>query len=819
METVREDLERWQGIDPVCGMQVDPKHPKGGVFVWQGLRFGFCGTRCRERFAAAPEEYLYATDPVCGMRVPRRWAEGGTARREGREYWFCSSHCRERFLALPGESVASSSTTSLEEAVEYTCPMHPEVRQKGPGVCPLCGMALEPVSGEWREDEPELASMQRRLGIGSVLAVPLVAITMVPMWLHGERLPGISPNLQPWLELALSTPVVWYAGWPFFERAWLSVIARSPNMFTLIGLGVLAAWSFSTIVTLLPGVLPQAVYDAGGHQPVYFEAAAVIVVLVLVGQVMELRARRRTGAAIRALLALVPPTAVRVEADGMEREVPVSAVRPGDMLRVRPGSKIPVDGVIVEGHTAVDESMLTGEAMPVEKQVGAQVTGGTMNGNGSILMRVERVGDQTVLAQIVRLVRQAQRTRAPIQRVADRVAGVFVLAVIGVAVVTFGAWWFFGPAPRLAHALVNAVAVLIIACPCALGLATPMSILVATGRGARAGILIKNAEVLELLERVDLLLVDKTGTLTEGKPRVVAVEVAPPWTAEHVLACAASLEQASEHPLARAVVEAATARGLALERATSVEIKPGGGLTGSVNDTQVRVGSVAFARQHGVDLSPLQAKLDTLQQQGMTVVVVALGQQIAGALGLTDPVRESAADAVAGLHREGVHIVMLTGDHRAVAEAVARQLGIDDFVAEVSPGEKAEWVQRYRERGHVVAMAGDGINDAPALARADVGIALATGTDIAIESASIALLHGDLRGVLRARRLSRATMRNVRENLFLAFVYNAAAVPIAAGALYPFFGLMLNPMIAAATMSFSSVSVIGNALRLYRVRL
>ncbi|MCX8072878.1 MAG: heavy metal translocating P-type ATPase [Candidatus Binatia bacterium] len=804
----------WRGVDPVCGMKVDLEQPKGGTADYRGFRFGFCNPRCRERFVAQPESYLYATDPVCGMRVQRGAAAGGWVERVGKTYWFCSASCRERFLA------EAPSAPTAAETVEYTCPMHPEVRQLGPGACPSCGMALDPLSGAAEGYEAELADLQRRLVVGAIFALPVVLLAMWPMVRSGASFPFLGARIQHWVELALATPVVWYSGWLFLERAWVSVRMRSPNMFTLIGLGVLAAWSYSVVATAVPSILPAAARGHGGHVPVYFEAAAAIVVLVLFGQVLEVRARRRTGAALRALLALMPATAVRLEADGSEREVPVAEVRVGDVLRVRPGSKIPVDGVVIEGETVVDESMLTGESLPVEKKVGTRVVGGTLNGSGSILMRVERVGEATVLAQIVRLVQEAQRTRAPIQRLADRVAGAFVVGVLLVALVTFVAWVVVGPEPRLAHALVSAVAVLIIACPCALGLATPMSIMVARGLGAQVGVLIKNAEALEVLDRADVLLLDKTGTLTLGKPQVMQVEACGKLSPEEVLQVAGSLEQASEHPLAKAVVEAARERNVRLSTPVDVRVDAGGGLVGKVDGREVLVGSQAFLeRERVVGLCAIENLIESSQEQGAALVLVAVERQLAGALALVDPIRESAEEAVQGLRAEGVRLVMLTGDHRKAAERTARLLGIEDFVAEVSPADKARWVDEYRTKGHVVAMVGDGINDAPALARADVGMAIASGTDIAVASASVVLLHGDLRGVLRARRLSRATMRNVRQNLFLAFVYNAAAIPVAAGVLYPSWGLLLDPIIAAAAMSFSSVSVIANALRLYRVSL
>lgn len=813
MEKTEITLDHWSGVDPVCGMRVDTTNPKGGEATWQGVRFGFCSSRCRDRFISAPESYLFAEDPVCGMRIVRGRAAGGSKKIGEKEYWFCSVHCRERFLAAEGPASPPSA------AGEYTCPMHPEVRQRGVGICPSCGMALEPVAVTLEEENVEVRDLQRRLFVGAGLTLPLLVLTMGPMLLGITARWPWKPELQPWIEMVLATPVIGYAGWPFLERAWLSVLLRSPNMFTLIGLGVMAAWTYSVVVTLMPDLLPGAWTAHGGHAPVYFEAAAGIVVLVLVGQVLEARARRRTGAALRALLALIPATAVRVRPDGVEEEVPVSEIRPGDVLRVRPGTKIPVDAVVIEGSTVVDESMLTGESLPVEKSIGAMVIGGTVNGSGSVLVRVQHVGADTVLAQIVRLVQEAQRTRPRIQRLADRVSAVFVLVVLGIATITFVAWLMVGPDPALAHAIVSAVAVLIIACPCALGLATPMSIMVATGRGAQAGILIKNAEALELLERVDVLLVDKTGTLTVGKPQVTEISALQPWTAADLLFYAASLEQASEHPLAKAITEAARQRGLALASPTEVHVEPGGGVAGLVGDRRVFAGSPSFLAEQGIELGSLSDTSEHLQEAGATPVVVAVNGRVAGVIALVDPLRESARETVRALQIEGLRVVMLTGDHRRAAERVAQGLGITDFAAEVSPAAKAAWVDRYRKQGHVVAMVGDGINDAPALARADVGLAVSTGTDIAMASASVTLLHGDLRGVLRARRLSRATMRNVRENLFLAFFYNAAAIPIAAGVLYPVWGLLLNPMIAAAAMSFSSVSVIGNALRLYRVPL
>ncbi|HWP65847.1 MAG TPA: heavy metal translocating P-type ATPase [Candidatus Limnocylindria bacterium] len=755
------------------------------------------------------------TDPVCGMRVdaattPHRAEHGG------RSYYFCSAGCRVKFVAGPGRYLAPAPPAPLpavEAAAVYTCPMHPEVRQIGPGSCSICGMALEPLEvSAADETSPELRDMTRRFWIAAALALPVLVLEMgghvlgLPRW--------IAPQLSNWLQLVAATPVVLWAGWPFFVRGWQSLVSRRLNMFTLIALGTGVAWLYSVVGTVSPALFPAVLRGHHGAVPVYFEAAAVITVLVLLGQVLELRAREKTGGAIRALLALAPKTARRLGDDGSEADVPLEHVHVGDRLRVRPGEKVPVDGVVLEGRSAVDESMLTGEPIPVEKEPGTTVTAGTLNGAGALVIRAERVGRDTLLAQIVRMVSEAQRSRAPIQRLADVVSSYFVPAVVLVAIASFVAWILLGPEPALAHALVAAVSVLIIACPCALGLATPMSIMVGTGRGASAGVLIRNAEALELLERVDTLVVDKTGTLTEGKPRLVTVE-----GGDEMLALGASLERASEHPLAAAIVGGARERGLALAPVEDFRSLAGKGVAGRVGGRTVALGNRALLADFGLDPGPLGARAEALRAEGQTVMFVAVDGVPTGLLGVADPIKHATPEALELLRAAGVRIVMVTGDGRTTAEAVGRALGITDVRAEVLPAEKGEVVKRLIAEGRTVAMAGDGVNDAPALAAAHVGIAMGTGTDVAMESAGVTLLRGDLRGIARARRLSAGVMRNIRQNLFLAFVYNALGIPVAAGVLYPFLGLRLNPMIAAAAMSLSSVSVIGNALRLRRLPL
>ena len=710
---------------------------------------------------------------------------------------------------------------SAEPTRQWTCPMHPEIVRDGPGSCPLCGMALEPMAPSLDEDageSEELRSMTRRFWVGAALSVPLVLLVMSEMLPGPDLTKAFSARALAWLQLALASPVVLWGGWPFFARGWASLRTRL-NMFTLIALGTGAAYVYSTIATFWPGLFPASFRGPDGEVALYFEAAAVIVTLVLLGQVLELRARQRTGAAIRALLGLAPKTARRLRDDGSEEDVPLDEVQIGDRLRIRPGEKVPVDGVVEEGRSAVDESMLTGEPMPVEKSAGDRVVGATVNQTGGLVMRAERVGAETLLSQIVQMVAEAQRSRAPIQRLADQVAGWFVPAVLLISAATFAIWALLGPEPRLAHALVNAVAVLIIACPCALGLATPMSILVAAGKGASAGVLFKDAEAIEHLRRVDTLVVDKTGTLTEGRPRLVTVEPAEGVEIGTLLHRAASLERGSEHPLASAIIEGARARGAETSEAKDFEAHTGKGVTGRVDGQRVALGNRALLDALAIDPGPLADRADALRAEGQTVLFVALDGRIAGLLGVADPIKESTAAAIQALHADGVRIVMLTGDHRTTALAVARTLGIDDVVSDVLPEQKAQAVERLQREGHIVAMAGDGVNDAPALARADVGIAMGTGTDVAMESAGVTLVKGDLRGIARARKLSRATLRNIRQNLFFAFAYNALGVPIAAGVLYPSFGLLLSPMVAAAAMSFSSVSVIGNALRLRRLAL
>jgi len=700
----------------------------------------------------------------------------------------------------------------------YTCPMHPEVRQKGPGTCPKCGMALEPVAPAVEEESnAELIDMARRFWVSLILTLPIVLLATGEMFAPA-LVSWLSPTGMLWVQLALGAPVVLWGGWPFFVRGWQSVVNKSLNMFTLIALGTAAAFGFSVFAVLVPGALPHGMLH-GGVPPVYFEAAAVIVTLVLLGQVLELRARSATSGAIRALLGLAPKTARRVRQDGSEEDIPLGHVHVGDRLRVRPGERIPVDGVVLEGRSSVDESMVTGEPIPVEKTACSRVTGGTVNATGGFVMRAERIGADTLLAQIVRMVAEAQRSRAPIQRLADVVSSWFVPAVVLIAAVASFVWGVYGPEPRLAYSVVNAVAVLIIACPCALGLATPMSIMVGTGRGAQAGVLIKNAEALETLEKIDTVVVDKTGTLTEGKPRLVTVGTAPGFAEGEVLALAAGLEQGSEHPLAAAVLAGAAERGVAPARVESFESVTGQGVVGQAGGRGVALGNARLMQASGIDAASLAARADALRAEGQTVMFLAVDRALAGLIGVADPIKASTPEAIGQLHAEGLRVVMVTGDNRTTADAVARRLGLDDVIADVQPADKVEVVKRLQGEGRVVAMAGDGINDAPALAQAQVGIAMGTGTDVAMESAGVTLVKGDLRGIVRARRLSRATMWNIRENLWWAFVYNALGVPIAAGVLYPVFGLLLSPIIASAAMSLSSVSVIANALRLRRVRL
>ncbi|GGC86093.1 copper-translocating P-type ATPase [Chelatococcus reniformis] len=777
-------------VDPVCGMSVDPATAKHAAEHW-AQTYHFCSAGCRTKFLAEPERYLAA----------------------GCEHGAAAGHGRHHGHAHRGPAPGAVPDGSI-----FTCPMHPEVRQVGPGSCPICGMALEPeIVSLDDEPNPELADMSRRFWIGLALTLPVFVLEMgghLFGWTH-----AIGGTLSNWVQLVLATPVVLWAGWPFLVRGWASIASRNLNMFTLIAMGTGAAWGYSLVATLAPGLFPPAARGHDGSVAVYFEAAAVITVLVLLGQVLELRARERTGGALKALLQLTPKTARRLAADGSEADVAIEAIAVGDRLRVRPGEAVPVDGDVVDGRAAVDESMLTGEPMPVTKAAGDTVTGGTIARSGGLVMAATHVGQETMLARIVQMVAQAQRSRAPIQRLADRVAGYFVPAVIAVALLALGAWLIWGPEPRLSYALIAAVAVLIIACPCALGLATPMSIMVGVGRGAAAGVLVKSAEALERLERVDTLMIDKTGTLTEGRPALTEVVPAQGFTADEVLRLAASVERASEHPLARAMVEGAEARKLALAPVAGFEAPAGKGALGTVAQREVAVGSAAYLAERGVDAAPLAAAADGLRREGASVVFAAVDGRLAGLIAVADPVKPTTPAALAALKAEGIRVVMLTGDHRATAEALAAKLGIDEVEAQLLPADKAAVVSRHMAAGQVVAMAGDGVNDAPALAAADVGIAMGSGTDVAIESAGITLLRGDLAGIAKARRLSEATMRNIRQNLFFAFVYNAAGVPIAAGVLYPLFGLLLSPVLAAAAMSLSSVSVIANAARLGRLKL
>lgn len=765
-------------------------------------------------------------DPVCGMRV----AEDTEHRYQyaGSDFHFCSAGCLEKFRSDPAQYSRPSPVLTAETcptagcdvvAAGYTCPMHPEIVRHEPGACPRCGMALEPRSITVEESSAELIDMSRRLWISALLAIPVFVLAMIADLAPALLPAGLDTQAVQWTEFALATPVVLWGGWPFFVRGVQSVISRNLNMFTLIGLGVSVAWTYSTLALLFPGIFPTVMQMEDGRVDVYFEAAAVITVLVLLGQVLELRARRQTSAAIRMLLGLAPGSARIVHDDGSEEDIPLEQVQPGNVLRVRPGEKIPVDGVVTEGSSLVDESMVSGEPVPVEKRAGERLIGATVNGTGSLLMRAERVGSDTLLARIVRMVGEAQRSRAPVQKLVDVVAGYFVPAVVIVAVATLLVWGVWGPEPRLAHAIVNAVAVLIIACPCALGLATPMSIMVGTGKGAMLGVLIKNAEALEVLEKVDTIVIDKTGTLTEGKPELVAVQATSGFTDDEVLRLAASLGVASEHPLSGAIVRGAKNRGMTLGQIHDFESFSGRGITGRVGGQAVALGNMKLLQGLSIDSQELPRLAEAGRSGGQTVMLVAIDGKAAGLIGVADPIKESTPEAIAKLHAEGLRVVMLTGDSRTTAHAVAARLDIDQVEAEILPEQKAEIVGKLQQAGRIVAMAGDGINDAPALARAHVGIAMGTGTDVAMESAGVTLVKGDLRGIVRARRLSRMVMRNIRQNLFFAFIYNSLGVPVAAGVLYPFLGLLLSPVIAAAAMSFSSVSVIANSLRMRKAQI
>jgi Cu+-exporting ATPase len=801
--------------DPVCGMTVDPAAGKPSL-AYEGRVYHFCCDGCRKKFEAAPQDYLTAKDPVCGMSVDRATAKH-LLRHEGEKHYFCSAGCKAKFEAEPGAYRDGSRPASklAPKGTQYTCPMHPEVISDRPGDCPKCGMALEPMGIPPANEgpNPELVDFTHRLWISAALSIPLLAITMGPMIGLPLR-DWIGEPLATWVELLLATPVVLWAAFPFFRRAWASIVNRSPNMWTLIGLGVGTAYIYSVVATLLPGIFPHTFRGHGDTVPVYFEAAAVIVALVFVGQVLELKARERTGSAIRALLDLAPKTARRLGADGTETDVSVDDIVVGDRLRVRPGERVPVDGKVNEGQSTVDESMITGESMPVEKDKGDGLTGGTINKNGMLVMIAEKVGADTTLSRIVDMVAKAQRSRAPIQGAVDRVSAFFVPAVVTAALAAFVVWSFVGPEPRMVHALLAAVAVLIIACPCALGLATPMSIMIATGRGAHEGVLIKDAEALERFAKVDTLIVDKTGTLTEGNPRLTDVIALGGVAEEQLLQLAASLERGSEHPLADAIVSGAGERTIALTDVASFEATTGKGVRGSVGDAKVALGNAAMMNDLGIDVAAHGARLQALRDEGKTVMFVVVDQKLAGFLAVADRIKPTSAAAIKALHGSGLKIIMATGDNEHTARAVAKRIGIDDVRADILPEGKKALIDELHAKGAVVAMAGDGVNDAPALAAADVGIAMGTGADVAMESAGITLVKGDLNGIVRARRLAEATMRNIRQNLTFAFGYNALGVPLAAGVLYPVFGLLLSPVIAAAAMSLSSVSVISNALRL-----
>ncbi len=801
-------------IDPVCGMTVTPDGPH--VHEHAGTDYRFCSASCKVKFAADPGRYL---DPVQAEQAARREAETSPP---GTRYLcpMCPDVESPVPAACPKCGMAlEPALTSTALVIEWTCPMHPEVVERAAGNCPICGMALEPRTALPQEDDTERTDMRRRFVWATAFSLPLLFASM------SDMLPGmpvsalIGDTTRIWLELALATPVCLWAGWPFLVRGVQSVMHRSLNMFTLIALGVSVAYIYSLVAVLAPGVFPAAFRAADGHVPVYFEAAAVIVTLILLGQVLELRARSRTGAAIRALLSLAPPVARQVQSDGSETDVPLDQVRSGDRLRVLPGAKVPVDGTVLEGSSTVDESMMTGEPIPVEKGPQDQVSGGTVNGTGNLLIEATRVGADTLLARIVSLVAEAQRSRAPVQQLVDRVAAVFVPIVIGIAVAAFAVWATVGPEPRLAHALLAFVAVLIIACPCALGLATPMSIMVATGRGASMGILFRNAEAIEHVRKVDVLLVDKTGTLTEGKPRLVHIEPFGQWGEAELLALTGAVERGSEHPLAGAILDACRERGLSLREATEFSTLPGKGITARVGELRIGFGNQALTEHLGIDIAPFSARADAHREAGATVMYAVIDGAAAGLFAVKDPIKPTSVAALAALQSDGVEVVMVSGDAEATARAVARDLGIETVYAGVTPERKAALVAEFKARGHVVAMAGDGINDAPALATADVGIAMGTGTDVAMESADLTLVKGDLAAIARARALSRATFRNIKQNLVFAFGYNAAGVPLAAGVLYPLTGWLLNPMFAAAAMSLSSISVIGNALRLRHQRL
>ncbi len=811
--------------DPVCGMEVTEESKYHTDH--SGKTYHFCSEHCLRKFEAEPTQYLHDKEPShagCSHQAAPAAPDTPADPVDESAIYTCPMHpeieqqgpgsCPKCGMALEPKDIPLIATKT-----QYTCPMHPEIIQDHPGSCPKCGMALEAVTVEAEEDTSELDDMTRRFWVSAILAIPVFFSAMAAEFWPDTINSVIDPVTRQWAELALSAPVVWWGGWIFFQRGWQSIVTRNLNMFTLIAIGVGIAWIYSLIAVLMPGIFPPAVFSESGIVPVYFEAAAVITALVLLGQVMELRARSQTNAAIKLLLGLAPKTARIVHEDGTEEDIPLEHVQPGDHLRIRPGEKVPVDGEVISGESNVDESMVTGEPIPVVKTAGEKLIGATVNGTGGLLMRADKVGADTLLAQIVKMVAEAQRSRAPIQKLVDIVAGYFVPAVVVIAIITFIIWGLWGPEPAIAHAVINAVAVLIIACPCALGLATPMSIMVGTGKGAMMGVLIKNAEALEVMQKVNTLVVDKTGTLTEGKPKLVSVVASEGFQQDDNLRLAASLERASEHPLAEAIVQGAEEREVELTGADNFQSITGMGVTGMVDGRKVALGNLKLLESLGIDAADLPQQADHQRAEGQTVMLLAVDGKAAGLIGVADPIKPTTTEAIRDLHGEGIRVVMLTGDSRKTAEAVAAKLDIDQVQAEVLPEQKAEVVKQLQAEGRIVAMAGDGINDAPALAQAHVGIAMGTGTDVAMESAGVTLVKGDLRGIVRARRLSRATMRNIRQNLFFAFIYNAAGVPVAAGILYPFFGLLLSPMIAAAAMSFSSVSVITNALRLRGVKL
>ena len=872
-QTDKKHNEHDTAVDPICGMDVEIKSTSLH-YEHNGGTYYFCSDHCLTKFKSAPDQFINKSksdpeepssekkefkDPVCGMTTadPDAYQQ---YEHDGETYYFCSDQCLTKFKDDPEKFISGEHeqrvedqksgtkytcpmdpeivqdhpgscpkcgmalepmTSSLPDTrTEYTCPMHPEIVQDEPGNCPKCGMALEPRTVEVEEKNSEYEDMKRRFILSAILSLPLVLIAMRTM------IPGLgiidswaSAKILEWTELILATPVVLWAGWPFYERGVQSVINRSLNMFTLIGLGVTVAYVYSLVAVYLPGLFPDAMRGPDGTVGVYFEASAVIVTLILLGQVLELRARSQTGAAIKALLGLAPKTARKIEDDGSEHDIPLEHVKRKDRLRVRPGEKIPVDGVVIEGRSSIDESMISGEPIPVEKNPGNKVIGATVNSTGSLVIEAEKVGSDTMLARIVQMVAEAQRSRAPIQKIADVVSSYFVPAVIGIAIIAFVVWLLVGPEPRLTYAIIAAVSVLIIACPCALGLATPMSIMVSSGKGATMGVLFKNAEAIETLRKVNTLVVDKTGTLTEGRPKLVEVVPASGFDENKLLKLAASLEKGSEHPLAEAIIKGAEERDIELSQATNFESITGKGVTGTVEGRKVYLGNNKLLDDFSIDSKEMTNHSETMRQQGKTIMFVAVDKSLAGLLVVADPIKETTPDAIAKLHQEGIRIVMLTGDNKVTAEAVAGQLDIDEVAAEVLPDEKADTVRRYQQQGKIVAMAGDGINDAPALAQAEVGIAMGTGTDVAMESAGVTLVKGDLNGIVRARKLSKATIRNIRQNLFFAFIYNSLGVPIAAGILYPVFGILLSPMIAAAAMSLSSVSVITNSLRLKTLRI